>query len=50
MVSAQSVGYDSPRGPMNMRDNHLDQQVYIAAAEGYDFDILDLLRPVGLSG
>jgi ABC-type branched-subunit amino acid transport system substrate-binding protein len=48
MVSAQNVGYDSPRGPMNMRDNHLDQQVYIAAADGYEFDILDSLRPVGL--
>ncbi|WP_197376729.1 substrate-binding domain-containing protein [Mycolicibacterium baixiangningiae] len=48
MASAQNVGFDSPRGPMNMRDNHLDQQVYIAAAAGYDFEILDSLKPVGL--
>jgi urea transport system substrate-binding protein len=47
MVSAQNVGFDSPRGTMEMRDSHLDQSVYIAAAEGYEFDILDLLRPVG---
>jgi ABC-type branched-subunit amino acid transport system substrate-binding protein len=48
MASAPTVGFDSPRGAMNMRNNHLDQQVYIAAAAGYDFDILDSLSPVGL--
>jgi len=33
-----------------MRNNHLDQHVYIAAAAGYDFDILDSLSPAGLRG
>lgn len=46
IASAPDVGFDSPRGPVNMRNGHLDQRVYIAAAEGFDFEILDLLRPV----
>ena len=50
MASAPNVGFDSPRGPMNMRNGHLDQNVYIAAAEGYNFDILDVLRPVDSPG
>lgn len=47
LSSAPHVGFDSPRGPVNMRNGHLDQRVYIAAATGYDFDILDTLGPVG---
>jgi hypothetical protein len=31
---------------MNMRNDHLDQHVYIAEAQGFEFDILDRLRPV----
>jgi hypothetical protein len=46
LACAADVGFDSPRGPMNMRNGHLDQHVYIATAEGYEFDILDLLQPV----
>jgi urea transport system substrate-binding protein len=46
MASAPDVGFDGPRGPMNMRNGHLDQHVYIATAEGFDFDILELLRPI----
>ena len=46
IASAPDVGFDGPRGPMNMRNGHLDQHVYIAAAQGFEFDILDRLRPV----
>ncbi|MGE2730593.1 substrate-binding domain-containing protein [Mycolicibacterium vaccae] len=48
MTSAQHIGFDSPRGPVNMRGNHLDQRVYIATADCYDFDILDSLSPAAL--
>ena len=48
LTSAHNVGFDSPRGPMNMRNNHFDQRVYIATAAGYDFDILGALSPAGL--
>lgn len=47
LASAPDVGYDGPRGPMNLQDSQFDQQVYIAFADGYDFDILDRLVPVG---
>ena len=46
MASAPDVGFDGPRGPIDMRNGHLDQHVYIATAEGFDFDILELLRPI----
>ncbi|MCV7278313.1 substrate-binding domain-containing protein [Mycolicibacterium flavescens] len=46
LASAPDVGFDSPRGPVSMRGGHLDQRVYIAAAEGFEFDVLDRLRPV----
>ncbi|VEG49035.1 branched-chain amino acid ABC transporter periplasmic protein [Mycolicibacterium chitae] len=47
MASSAAVGFDSPRGPVNMRDGHLDQRVYIAEASCFDFEILDSLHPVG---
>jgi hypothetical protein len=47
MASARDVGFDGPRGPMCMRDSQFDQQVYIASADGYDFDILDTLSTAG---
>jgi ABC-type branched-subunit amino acid transport system substrate-binding protein len=47
MVSAGEAGFDGPRGPMTMRHSEFDQQVYIASADGYDFDILDTLSSVG---
>lgn len=46
LASAPKVGFDSPRGPVSMRQGHLDQRVYIAAAEGFEFDVLDRLLPV----
>ncbi len=46
MASAEALGYDGPRGPMTLRDGECDQRIYIASADGYDFDILDTLEPV----
>lgn len=48
ITAASDIGFDSPRGPVNMRGNHLDQRVYIATADGYEFDILDSLSPAAL--
>lgn len=35
-----SVGYDGPRGPMQLRSGNIHQRVYIARAEGLGFEIL----------
>lgn len=44
MVStAEGVGYDGPRGPMCMVSGHLRQDVHLAAAAGYDFDVVAIL-------
>jgi hypothetical protein len=37
---ANSVAYESPRGDVRMRDNHLQQRVYLARAEGLEFSVL----------
>lgn len=37
------VGYDGPRGAMELRDGHLRQTVYLATAQGADFDVLTTL-------
>ncbi|GCB49219.1 substrate-binding domain-containing protein [Streptomyces sp. NL15-2K] len=42
--SAQAVGYDGPRGSVSLQGNHLRQRVYIARADGLEFDVLDELR------
>lgn len=47
IASAPDVGFDSPRGPVNLRNGHLDQRVYIATAEGFEFCVMDSLSPVG---
>lgn len=40
MAAAGSVAYESPRGPVHLRGNHLDQPVYLARADVFDFDIV----------
>jgi len=37
---ADSTGYDGPRGAVHLTDRHLRQQVYVARADGLDFDVL----------
>lgn len=38
--AAQSMAYDSPRGPVRLESNHLVQQIYLARASGLEFDVL----------
>ena len=37
---ADSVGYEGPRGRVRMRDQHLVQRIYLAKADGLEFDVL----------
>ena len=37
---ADSTGYDGPRGSVHLDDRHLRQHVYVARADGLDFDVL----------
>lgn len=37
---AQAARYEGPRGNVQLRNGHVDQQIYMAAASGLDFDIL----------
>jgi ABC-type branched-subunit amino acid transport system substrate-binding protein len=37
---ADSVGYEGPRGRVRLRDRHLVQRIYLAKAEGLEFDVL----------
>jgi ABC-type branched-subunit amino acid transport system substrate-binding protein len=37
---ADSVGYEGPRGRVRVRNHHLLQRIYIAKAEGLEFDVL----------
>ncbi|WP_333767081.1 substrate-binding domain-containing protein [Streptomyces sp. IBSBF 2435] len=35
-----SVGYEGPRGALRLRGNHLDQRVYLARADIFDFAVV----------
>ncbi|MGW3622600.1 substrate-binding domain-containing protein [Streptomyces sp. NPDC000880] len=37
---ADGLAYDSPRGVVQLRGRHLDQRVFLAAADGLQFDVL----------
>jgi len=37
---AESVGYDGPRGSVRIHDQHLVQNIYLARADGFAFDVL----------
>ncbi len=37
---AEATGYDGPRGPVQLTDRHLRQRVYVARADGLDFEVL----------
>jgi hypothetical protein len=38
--AAGKLAYDGPRGAVRMRDNHLQQRIYLACAIGLEFDVL----------
>jgi ABC-type branched-subunit amino acid transport system substrate-binding protein len=37
---ADTVGYEGPRGAVRVRDRHLVQRIYLARANGLEFDVL----------
>ncbi len=47
-AAAENMVYESPRGLVRMTNNHLDQSVYLAKADGLQFDVLTELA--GVSG
>ena len=38
--AATSAGYEGPRGTVRLRGNHVDQRVYLARADTFDFDVI----------
>jgi ABC-type branched-subunit amino acid transport system substrate-binding protein len=38
--AAESITYESPRGAVQIRDRHLLQRIYLARADGLEFDVL----------
>jgi ABC-type branched-subunit amino acid transport system substrate-binding protein len=40
VATADGLGYDGPRGSMTMTANHLRQDIHLATADGYDFDVI----------
>lgn len=42
---AEQTGYDGPRGSVHLREQHLDQSVYVARAESLQFEVLAELSP-----
>ena len=42
-AAADSVAYEGVRGPMRLRHNHVEQPVYLARADGLEFDVLATL-------
>lgn len=43
LAVSETVGYDGPRGVMQMRNAHLSHQVHLALADGYEFDVIGSL-------
>lgn len=41
---AEGLSYESPRGTVELRDRHLRQSVFLAAADGLVWDVLQQLR------
>lgn len=39
-AAAGAVSYEGPRGLLRLRDSHVRQRIYLARAEGLDFDVL----------
>ncbi|TDT98102.1 ABC-type branched-subunit amino acid transport system substrate-binding protein [Streptomyces sp. 846.5] len=42
-ATAEGLEYDSPRGTVQVRDRHLAQRVFLAAADGLQWDVLQQL-------
>ncbi len=37
---AEATGYDGPRGPVHLANQHLRQRIYVARADGLEFEVL----------
>ena len=37
---ADSITYEGPRGPVQVRNRHLQQNIYLARADGLEFDVM----------
>ncbi|MFF2213734.1 substrate-binding domain-containing protein [Streptomyces antibioticus] len=46
-AAADSVSYEGPRGLLRLRGGHVRQRIYLARADGLDFDVLTELDPHG---
>lgn len=46
-ASADTVSYEGPRGLLHLRGGHVRQRIYLARAEGLDFDVVAELDPGG---
>lgn len=44
-AGADAVSYEGPRGHLRLRRRHVSQRIYLARADGLDFDVLTELRP-----
>ncbi|MET0423428.1 MAG: substrate-binding domain-containing protein [Actinoplanes sp.] len=42
-ANAESVSYEGPRGLLRLRRRHVNQRIYLARAEGVEFDVLTQL-------
>lgn len=40
---SEGLRYEGPRGPVEMRDRHLRQAVFLAVADGFEFDVIHQL-------
>lgn len=40
---AEGLAYDSPRGTVEVHDRHLQQRVFLAAADGITWDVIQQL-------
>ncbi|MFD3841951.1 substrate-binding domain-containing protein [Streptomyces sp. NPDC058642] len=46
-AAAGTVSYEGPRGLMHLRGRHVRQRIYLARADGLDFDVLTEFDPHG---
>ncbi|MFJ8937431.1 substrate-binding domain-containing protein [Streptomyces sp. NPDC102365] len=46
-AAADTVSYEGPRGLLRLRGGHVRQRIYLARADGVDFDVVAQLNPHG---
>jgi hypothetical protein len=43
-AAAETVSYEGPRGLLSLHDRHVRQRIYLAQADGLDFNVLAQLH------